>query len=267
MVVDMIYVCSDIHGQYSLYRKMLEGIKFSDNDELYLLGDLIDRGPESDKLLLDVMSHDNVSCLVGNHELLMYAHYSGDKENDYWFYSGNGGKTTKHQLNQLTAQQNHDIEDYLFNNTYLQVELELNNQKYLLSHSYFVKDHGTIKDWKEFYNDPYFYNNDALKTVWYSPWRHSEYMPKRFYNEDERIHIIGHVPVQSARKDDNEIGRWEHKSLPHQNPDRLEAYIDGNIINIDGGCARLKDKGDYGLICMNLTAYSEGKEAFTYYRP
>ena len=42
----MIYVMSDIHGQASAFYKMLKKICFSDNDQMYVLGDVIDRGPD-----------------------------------------------------------------------------------------------------------------------------------------------------------------------------------------------------------------------------
>ncbi|MBR6834691.1 MAG: metallophosphoesterase, partial [Oscillospiraceae bacterium] len=51
----MVYVMSDIHGEYDKYRRMLEKIRFSDNDILYILGDVVDRGPEPAKILLDMM--------------------------------------------------------------------------------------------------------------------------------------------------------------------------------------------------------------------
>lgn len=42
----MIYVMSDLHGMYSSYLKMLRKIHFCDADMLYILGDVIDRGPQ-----------------------------------------------------------------------------------------------------------------------------------------------------------------------------------------------------------------------------
>ena len=47
----MHYVMSDLHGRYDLFLRMLEKISFSDCDTLYLLGDLIDRGPDGIKLI------------------------------------------------------------------------------------------------------------------------------------------------------------------------------------------------------------------------
>ena len=40
------YVMSDIHGMAHLLKQMLEKIRFSDEDQLYILGDMIDRGPD-----------------------------------------------------------------------------------------------------------------------------------------------------------------------------------------------------------------------------
>ena len=50
------YVCSDIHGQYDLYARMFEEIQFSDNDHLYIIGDMIDRGPDGIRILQDAAS-------------------------------------------------------------------------------------------------------------------------------------------------------------------------------------------------------------------
>ena len=64
----MTYVMSDIHGQYEKYRKMLEEINFSDEDTLYILGDVVDRGNGSVKLLKDMSVRWNVFPIMGNHD-------------------------------------------------------------------------------------------------------------------------------------------------------------------------------------------------------
>ena len=38
----MQYVMSDIHGQYDKYLAMMDKIRFSDDDHLYIIGDVID---------------------------------------------------------------------------------------------------------------------------------------------------------------------------------------------------------------------------------
>ena len=51
----MIYADSDIHGDYSKYRALLEEVSFQSQDTLYILGDVIDRGPDGVKILRDIM--------------------------------------------------------------------------------------------------------------------------------------------------------------------------------------------------------------------
>lgn len=66
----MTYVMSDIHGCYKEYCKMLEKIAFSDGDNLYIIGDVVDRGPDVVPLLEDIMGRANVCLLAGNHEYM-----------------------------------------------------------------------------------------------------------------------------------------------------------------------------------------------------
>ena len=47
----MRYVVSDIHGNYELLEKLLKKIKFSEDDTLFVLGDVIDKGKDVQKLL------------------------------------------------------------------------------------------------------------------------------------------------------------------------------------------------------------------------
>ena len=66
----MTYVMSDIHGQYEKYMRMLETIAFTDDDDLYVLGDVIDRGEHSVKILLNMSMRGNVFPILGNHEMM-----------------------------------------------------------------------------------------------------------------------------------------------------------------------------------------------------
>lgn len=61
---------SDIHGCYREYQKALEKIAFSDTDLLYIIGDIVDRGPDVVSVLEDVMGRKNVRLLAGNHEYM-----------------------------------------------------------------------------------------------------------------------------------------------------------------------------------------------------
>ena len=47
----MNYAISDIHGNFKTFMAMLEKIKFSDKDTLYIIGDLCDRGVHNKEVL------------------------------------------------------------------------------------------------------------------------------------------------------------------------------------------------------------------------
>lgn len=69
------FAISDIHGCVKTLEALLDKIAFSKNDELYLLGDYIDRGPDS-KGVLDAifkLQQDGykVQGLRGNHEQML----------------------------------------------------------------------------------------------------------------------------------------------------------------------------------------------------
>ena len=53
----MIYAMSDIHGQYELFRNLMEQIPLGKDDTLYVLGDVVDRGPDSMNTLKYMMAN------------------------------------------------------------------------------------------------------------------------------------------------------------------------------------------------------------------
>lgn len=63
------FVMSDIHGCYDEFMAMLQKINFTQEDQLILLGDYIDRGPKSYEMLCWMENvTDNVLLIKGNHD-------------------------------------------------------------------------------------------------------------------------------------------------------------------------------------------------------
>lgn len=70
----MIYVSSDLHGcRPSIFRRLLKQVGFCDDDFLFILGDVIDRGEWGAELLLWLTQQPNMQLVMGNHEALMLA--------------------------------------------------------------------------------------------------------------------------------------------------------------------------------------------------
>jgi serine/threonine protein phosphatase 1 len=65
----MRYAIADIHGCCKTFHALIEKLRLKGSDTLYLLGDYIDRGPDSKGVLDTIMNLDcNVVALMGNHE-------------------------------------------------------------------------------------------------------------------------------------------------------------------------------------------------------
>ncbi len=146
----MIYVMSDIHGCFDEFLMMLNKINFSDSDELYIIGDVVDRGPKPIELLLYIMKHkNNIHLIKGNHEDMMLnclipPYYSDEEKTDFkssfdlksnrelWVIY-NGGRTTAKGYNKLTYKEQRDIYYFLEGLKLYQI-VEVEDKSYLLLH-------------------------------------------------------------------------------------------------------------------------------------
>ena len=109
-----IYVMSDIHGELDLFHAMLEQIRFSESDTLYILGDVIDRGPDGIALLQEIMDKPNMIMILGSHEYMMLHHYEHQHtELDLWNSNRYGNNQTLNDFEKLSFQEQHDLIHYL----------------------------------------------------------------------------------------------------------------------------------------------------------
>ncbi len=87
---------SDIHGYSKTFRSLLDRTGLLKEDQLYILGDCIDRGPDSKGVLDTIIKLQQdgyqVKCIMGNHEdMMLRAHYSPGQSDNSFF---NGDDTT-----------------------------------------------------------------------------------------------------------------------------------------------------------------------------
>ena len=81
------WAIGDIHGCWRTLKRLLDAIEWtSSTDELWLVGDLVNRGPDSLRVLRWAVDHQHrVSAVLGNHDLHLLARACGvadEKEND-----------------------------------------------------------------------------------------------------------------------------------------------------------------------------------------
>ncbi len=73
------YAVGDIQGCLEPLKCLLKKVKFNwDRDRLWMVGDLVNRGPDSLRTLRFVYKRrDNITCVLGNHDLHLLAVASG----------------------------------------------------------------------------------------------------------------------------------------------------------------------------------------------
>lgn len=144
-----IYVTSDLHG-YPLeqFKDFLDKVGFCDKDFLYILGDVIDRGPDGVKIIKWLMLQPNVELLLGNHEAMLLAcdflfdeiteesisKLTGTKLNTYRTWVSNSGQVTLDALSGVRDKEIKFILEYLRERP-LYETVTVNGRDFVLVHS------------------------------------------------------------------------------------------------------------------------------------
>ena len=66
-----VWVIGDIHGFSVTFENLVDILQLSENDRVVVLGDLIDRGPDSYSVVKIVQSDSRIYSTKGNHEQMM----------------------------------------------------------------------------------------------------------------------------------------------------------------------------------------------------
>lgn len=182
------YVMSDIHGNYTKFLKMLRLIKFSEEDRLYILGDIIDRGSQPFHILSFILKHNNIMLLKGNHEEMLIDFFETNTGEQLWFY--NGGYKTYEQFSGKEYREQKAISDYFKSRP----DFVVLKDKFILSHAgIYIPENGdkyTIDELVENLGDNFLWNRTLIDNE--RPYQHY-------------IQICGHTPVQVIDKNADKI--------------------------------------------------------------
>lgn len=234
------YVCSDIHGRYDRYLKLLDLIQLTSDDRLFLLGDVIDRNPDGILILQDAISRSNVELFLGNHEWFLYQTISAVgtefATNEYmqriWCSPNNGGAVTAAAFYRLEDQEKRRILAAIQESTLLRV-LDVNGVRYHLSHSF------TLADRKEdFYRLQDVSPKEAENVVWKSVFRKGAYHARYSAFDRSLQYIVGHVPVQRFSGDSR---IYTYRQITDIDCGSAYSFLEGNSL----ACLRLDDRKEY----------------------
>lgn len=194
------YVISDIHGQYDMFMELLDKIKLKDTDTLYVLGDVLDRGPHPIKTLRKLMEMPNAICLVGNHELMALEcleflmkeiteksieELDEEMLDNLVTWQYNGSKPTIDEFVQLSTQTKQDVIDYI-KEFLIYEEVSVNGKGYLLVHAG-LGNYSPEKDIEDYSL------HDLI-------WMRADYNVQYF---DDMYVITGHTPTQTIEGNPN----------------------------------------------------------------
>ncbi len=140
----MIYVVSDIHGCYDQFNELLGKIKLGGEDRLYILGDILDRGPDGIRLILEVMQNKNIRFLRGNHDHEALFHFKNvmktkkpttrSESDRLCRYLSDGGKVTYDAFLQLDDERKSSVIRFLDASPWFE-DIEVNGKRFFLSHT------------------------------------------------------------------------------------------------------------------------------------
>lgn len=208
---------SDIHGCLLTFKALLENkLELQLEDELYLLGDFIDRGPESKAVIdyvLFLKEHGyQVECLLGNHEQMLQNARGSIAQYSSWYK--HGGKQTLLSFDLLSLHDGNIPDRYwqFFEASHYYLEVG----RYLLVHA--GLDFKLTEPLSE-----YGYRSMLWARNWY-PTINKDWL-------GNRIVIHGHTPITTSHIE-SQLKQIETKQ-----------YLD-----IDAGCYA-KNKAGFGHLC------------------
>lgn len=146
----MIYVISDLHGYpHEKFLDLLDRAGFSNNDFLYILGDVVDRNGDGGVRTLEwLMYQTNVQLLLGNHEAMLLGcsfifdeitedsinSLTAEKIDILTRYQLDGGDATLKAMQKLPKETQQDILDYV-RDCPLYETVSIGKNDYILVHS------------------------------------------------------------------------------------------------------------------------------------
>lgn len=179
----MIYVSSDWHGwPLEDIQRLLNQAGFGEDDFLFVLGDVIDRGENGAELLLWLTQQPNVQLILGNHEAMLlscgflFAEVTDEslktltmeKMAIFQNWLENGGGTTLAGLRKLLKQNPEELEGILeyLQDAPLYETVEAGGRQFVLTHAG-IDNFATGKPLEQYEANDFLWARPSLNTKYF----------------------------------------------------------------------------------------------------
>lgn len=233
------YVVSDLHGNYEGFMRILDKINLSDQDILYVNGDVLDRGKDGIKILQYMMLQPNIYPILGNHEYmacacLKFLMQEIMEESIAGLDSGMvegllewqniGGQQTMDEFHKLSQEERRDVIDYLEEFSLFE-EIQVKGKTFVLVHAG-LANFERNRDLEDYGLHELIFKSPDYDEVYFS----------------DKILVTGHLPT---------------RSIEGAKPDFIFRKNNHIALDCGSGCG-----GQIGCICLDTMEefYSGEKE-------
>ena len=214
---------SDIHGDREAFERILSLTGIGNNDRLYILGDVIDKGKYGIELLQTIREMPQCILLPGNHEYMMWSTYKGsDRNRALRIWQNNSCEATMAAFERLPEEAQESLLSYLASLP-VQMDVEVGGRAFTLVHAAPMELYETE-------------NRKRRTRTEFALWHR---MSASTESPGEKIVIFGHVPTMSLQVT---MGN-------------MRIFHGGNKIRIDCGCGYPWLRGQLG--CLRLEDMTE----------
>ncbi len=237
------FICSDIHGFYTEFKKALRNKKFTisnPNHKLIIIGDIFDRGKEAKKLLdylLKLKKLNKLIIIKGNHESCMEKCLEDLKNHNTiaFYHFHNGTVNTIEQLTNINQYDlllgyydyKKDIKSKLKN--YFQL---VKDAPYYYEINNYILTHGYIPHIRCYDNLKYCGRDEWEKSMWLNGMEESH----NGWKLKNKTIIVGHFHTSFGHYNYHHIGSGEFES-----DSCFDIFKDDSIIALDT-CTALTKK-------------------------
>lgn len=236
-----VYVMSDVHGWKARFDAVLESLALHDSDHLYIVGDVIDRGPDGIEILIECMRNNKITLLMGNHEYMMLEVLKRSKQLadridmydaviaiERWFR--NGCRPTLEAFESLSKALQKELEQYLESCPLAICDLRVQDRCYYLVHAH-----------------PVLTYTKGIVTL--DQLSGSEVKPDRFVWDrilsyqsffKDRCVIFGHTMTE-----------YYQQNHPYAIWSGDENLMNSDLIGIDCGCAAANEHTRLACLCLD----------------